>query len=213
MIDLTILDDIDLEHGCHASRKDGVCVMEAAAWIAGEKHSDSPQCVSPIISAFLRSWNDALPDNEMRNRLLKPLVPFIINSRASKAIEDKRAFMAVDWGVRTWLPMWLKAMDAERYKTHTAALKALPEITDWAGLSSAILILVAAKNEAAATRDATWAAAWDAAWDAARDAARAAAGDAAGAAARDALRPTTVELQAEAHLLVGRLIDHAKAAS
>ena len=42
------------------------------------------------------------------------------------------------------------------------------------------------------------AAAWDAAWDAARDAAR--------AAARAALAPTKAELQADAHLLVDRML-------
>ena len=58
------LDTITLDSGSHDRRTDGVCVMEAVAWWAGEDHSDHPECVSPVIGAFLRSWNDALPDGD-----------------------------------------------------------------------------------------------------------------------------------------------------
>ena len=49
------LDTITLDSGSHDRRTDGVCVMEAVAWWAGEDHSDRPECVSPVIGAFLRS--------------------------------------------------------------------------------------------------------------------------------------------------------------
>ncbi len=39
-----------------------LCIMEAVAFMAGEPWSDSPACASPVIAAFLRSWNDALSD-------------------------------------------------------------------------------------------------------------------------------------------------------
>ena len=42
------LDGIVLDKGAHDTREDGVCVMEAVAWYAGEDHSDAPACVSAL---------------------------------------------------------------------------------------------------------------------------------------------------------------------
>lgn len=60
--------EIELKRGGHRSPQEGMCFMEAVAWIAGEPHSDHPECVSPLLGAFLRSWNDAL-DDETRQKL------------------------------------------------------------------------------------------------------------------------------------------------
>ena len=46
------LDTVTLEKGGHASIDDGVCAMEMVAFLAGEPHSDSPACTSPILAAF-----------------------------------------------------------------------------------------------------------------------------------------------------------------
>ena len=58
-----------LKSGAHASPSEGLCVMEAAAWLAGEAHTDHPACVSVVIAAFCRSWNDALPTDADRDEL------------------------------------------------------------------------------------------------------------------------------------------------
>ncbi len=63
------LDGISLKHGMHDSRQDGVCALEAVAWIAGEPHSDHPKCACPVLSDFLRKWNDDLPNDADRNPL------------------------------------------------------------------------------------------------------------------------------------------------
>ena len=47
------LDAITLARGAHDRRTDGVCVMEAVAWRAGEDHSDRPECASPVIAALV----------------------------------------------------------------------------------------------------------------------------------------------------------------
>ena len=65
------VDSITLLHGTHDKRKEGVCAMEAVAWMAGEKHTDHPACVSTILVAFLRRWNDDL-DDEGRYRMELP---------------------------------------------------------------------------------------------------------------------------------------------
>lgn len=52
------LPSVRLEPGRHRSPSDGVCVVELASMLAGEKFTDRPDCVCPVIGAFLRSWND-----------------------------------------------------------------------------------------------------------------------------------------------------------
>ncbi len=200
-IDLTRIEVIPpLSVGNHDSLSQGACIMEAAAYVAGEPWSDHPQCVCPIIGAFLRSWNDALPSDE-RDPLLRSLIPAVIGTRGSKALEQRRATMAADWLVRSHTPAWLRLAGLN---AQAKALEMLPEITDFARCPSLMPALNAARTDAdaawaaagdaarAAARNAAWAAAGDAAEDAARAAARnaawAAAGDAAWAAAEDAAR-------------------------
>ncbi len=38
--------------GKHNGPDDGMCLVEAAAWVAGEPFSDHPVCVDPVIAAF-----------------------------------------------------------------------------------------------------------------------------------------------------------------
>jgi hypothetical protein len=221
---------LSLKSGSH-SPDSTFCVMEAVAFVAGEPWSDHPQCACPVISAFLRSWNDSLPSDDERDRLLKPLVARLVGTKSTKAIEKRRATMAVDWMVRTCTPTWLRLAGLTK---QAEALESLPEITDFAKCPSLKRPLEAARKDAAAAGaaagaaawaatwaaaldaagDAAWAATWaaaldaagDAAWAAARDAALAAAGAAAGAAARKKLAPTVLALQESALQLVNRMI-------
>jgi len=162
-----------LKKGAH-SPDSTFCVMEAVAYVAGEKWSDNPECACPIISAFLRSWNDSLPTDAERDRLLKPLIPKLVNTR-NKSLEEKRGVMAADWLIRTHTVAWLRLAGLN---AQADSLANLPEITAFSQLPSIRGPIEAVRKDASA--------AWDAAWDAARDAARDAAGDAAWAAARDA---------------------------
>jgi hypothetical protein len=176
-----------LSEGSHDDIERGMCVMEAVSYVAGEPWSDAPRCACPVVTAFLIAWNDALPDNETRDRLLKPLIPQIVGTRSTPAVEQRRATMAADWLIRAHTPAWLRLAKLE---SQAAALEALPEITDFAQCPSLMPTLEAVRKDSAAAWDAAWAATWDAAraaaWDAAWDAAWAAARDAARAAARDA---------------------------
>jgi len=208
-----------LSSGGHDSIGDGMCVVEAVSYIAGEPWTDSPRCVCPVIAAFLRNWNDSLPSDAERDRLLKPLIQVIVGTRSTPEVEHRRATMAADWLIRVQTPAWLRAAKLEQ---QAAALEALPEITDSALCTSLMPTLQAVRSDAAAAWDAAWAAAGGAAGGAARAAARAAAGDAAwdaaGAAAwdaawaaaraaawdaaGDALAPVVTRLQASASDLV-----------
>jgi hypothetical protein len=178
------LDGIVLAVGGHSLREQAVCAMEAVAWLAGEPHSDHPKCACLVIGAFMRSWNDSIGDDATRTRLIKPLLPSLVGTRSTRAVELKRSYLALDWLARVQVPAWLDLRDD--LKAHAVALRGLKPLTDTASCRVAQTLLDKARTAAAAAWDAAWAAARAAAWDAARAAARAAAWDAAGAAAWDA---------------------------
>jgi hypothetical protein len=194
------LDALTLSSGSHKSPSEGHCLLEVVSMFAGEPFSDRPRCVCPVLAAFGRSWNDGLPDADRGQ--LKQYIPRLLNTRSSKAVEDRRALMAADWLIREFIPAWLELTPA--LKLHAEALRAHPEIADTAGFLSIAPILLAAREDAAAARAAAWDAAWVAAGDAAWDAAR----DAAGAA----LKSTTERLQISAHALYDRMINLTEAA-
>jgi len=218
---------LSLSSGSHEDFEKGMCVMEAAAYVAGEPWSDHPRCACRVITSFMIGWNDRLPSDAERDRLLKPLIPDIIDTKSTPAIEERRSYMALDWLIRVYTPRWLDLVPS--LAPHAKAVRDLEEIADLAGASAAGASVVAARAAAravagdaaraagdaaraagdaawAAARAAAWAAAGDAAWAAAGDAARAAAGDAAWVAAWDAFKPTTKWLQVSALDLVNRMI-------
>src|SRR5262245_3508447 len=186
-----ILDSIVvLKAGGHEDRAEAVCAMEAVAWLAGEPHSDSPVCACPVVSSFMRSWNDAIRDDVHRTELLKPLLPLLVGSKSTADVELERSYLAFDWLARAQAPAWLDLTPV--LKPRAEALRGLAPLRDRESVAAADKPLAAAGAAArAAAGDAAGAgagdAAWDAAWDAARAAAGAAARDAAGAAARAAV--------------------------
>jgi hypothetical protein len=195
------LETLRLVAGGHTDRSNGLCAMEVVAWMAGEPHSDHPACACPVIAAFMRSWNDSISTDEKRTRLLKPLLPLLLNTKSTPAIELQRSYMAFDWLVREHLPAWLEMTEALR--PHAEALLASAPVTDKASLQTVMVGPLTAAWDAA--RDAGWDAARDAGWDAARDAAWAAARDAARDAAWERLRPTMERLEQSAVELVKRM--------
>jgi len=167
-----------------------MCVMEAAAYVAGEKWSDHPSCVSPLLGAFLRSWNDAILDDKARTDLLAPLIPLVLGT--TKAGDNERSRLAWEWLCREFVPAWLDLVPS--LQGHARTLRDCP-------IEDILPKLLEAKKDSYAAG----AAAGDAAWAAAWAAARAAAGAAAGAAVRDALKPMTAKLQASVVELVKRM--------
>jgi len=139
-----------LSVGSHEKGEGAMCAMEAVAFIAREPWSDHPECACPVIGAFMRAWNDGLPDDE-RNALILPLIPRLVGSRGSKALEERRALMAADWLVRTHTPAWLKLAGLT---AQAEMLTALPEITSMAQVPSVRAPLEAVRQDAAAARDA-----------------------------------------------------------
>jgi hypothetical protein len=172
------IDKVTLQSGAHSSPDDGLCVVEAVAYIAREQHSDHPVCVSPVIATFLRSWNDALSTDDRQR--LKDLIPVVMDTVSTPEDENRRAWMCVDWLVRGYTPAWLRLAGLSAQADRLANLPQLKEGVDVPSIGP---VIEAVRSDAAAAWTAAWDAARTAAWDAARTAAWDAAGEAAGAAA------------------------------
>jgi hypothetical protein len=199
------MSDYKLTYGSHTNREDGMCLMEAVAYLAGEPHTDAPACACPMLTAYAVALNDAMgtgPDGDaLRARYLHDLAPMLVGSRSTPDVERRRAFVLADHAVRVIAPL---ALESAGLGDEAAKLRALDAVVDeqsadaaaWAAARSAwAAARTAARAAAWAARAAAWAAgdagaaaddaAWAAAW-AAGDAG-AAADDAAWAAARSAL--------------------------
>jgi len=160
-----------LSRGWHHSFAEGVCVMEAVALIAHEPQSNAPNCASAVIGEFMRTWNDGLAQKD-RDALILPLVPRLVGTRGSEALENRRAALAADWLVRVHAPAWLRLAGLT---ARADAIANLPEIVDFTNTPRLFGPLEAAQNDAVAARaawDANWDAGWGTDWDADWDAAR-----------------------------------------
>lgn len=80
---------VRLSAGRHRSPHAGACVMELASMLAAEPFSDRPGSSSPVIGAFLRTYNDGLDDE--RRQDLYPLAALIVGTSAGRRVEDERA--------------------------------------------------------------------------------------------------------------------------
>lgn len=202
-----------LAYGAHATPQDGRCAMEWVSYIAGEPHTDEPACVSPVVRAFCTTLNDSLPEGPRQR--LRPFLARTIGT-AGDGLDELRAWMAMDWLIRTYAPTWLSAA---RLEVPAARLRALEPVVGAAALDTAHTALVDARTTArvawrealGAPRAAIWApwlagrmAARELAWESAAAAAWAAArlgiGDMAGDRARAAVR----ELAGDAAATIGR---------
>jgi len=161
--------------------------MEWVSYLAGERHSNEPYRVSPVLRAFRRTLNEAMED-EPHQRLL-PYLERTIRSRAAWAASlgaaravawmpqaaGRGAALEVAWS-STGRPAWAAALIGVRKLACDRATAISDEI---AGDAAAILIRRARTD----TRRA-----------------------AAGATAEAALRPTIHELQQSALGLLDRML-------
>jgi hypothetical protein len=121
------LDSLVLKKGAH-DPDSTYCVMEAHAAIVGDKWTDSPPDVSSVIAALMRSWNDSLPDDESRTRLLVPILRegVMRNTATGDQDDTTRAWLALDWLAREHLPTWLDLSPA--LTDHATKCRALPSL-------------------------------------------------------------------------------------
>jgi hypothetical protein len=194
--------DYTLAYGPHATPEDGRCAMEWVSYLAGEPHGDQPTCVSPVLRAFCTSLNDSLED-QPRQRLRPYLARTIGTTR--DGLDDQRAWMAMDWLIRTYTRTWLSVAHlpvAARRLADLSPVLSVPELRpalealnvarreSRAAWSAALGPVRAATRtpwvaRRASARQAAWGSAGAAAWSAARVAVGDIAGDRARALARE----------------------------
>ena len=86
---------IRLQAGGHRRAKHGVCVVEYASLLAGERLSDHPQCVCPVIAAFLRCWNDRV--SYVERQYLRPYAERIVGTSDDPALTRRRRDLCLEW--------------------------------------------------------------------------------------------------------------------
>jgi hypothetical protein len=149
--------------------------MEWVSYLAGERHTSEPVCVSEMLGYFCIELNDNLPDRQRQK--LRPYLARAIGT-AGDGLDRERAMMAAEWLIGVNAPTWLSlaGLDAAVERLHT-----LSPLLTVNNLGRAMEDLNCARHEAFAARAAAKAAvgnrAWAAAKAAAKDAARAAMSD------------------------------------
>ncbi|MBV9684650.1 MAG: hypothetical protein JO046_22855 [Solirubrobacterales bacterium] len=86
---------VRLTRGRHQSPGLGVCVMELASMLADEPFSDRPASTSPVIAAFLRTYNDGVDDG--RRQDLYPLAALIVGTARGRRVERERASRCLEF--------------------------------------------------------------------------------------------------------------------
>lgn len=125
------LKNIHLAKGYHPIKTPGEwCLMEAAAYIAGEPWSDHPKCVSTVLTAYGMALNDSL-DDDQRQKLI-PFIPRMLGT-ANDGQDEARSYLALDWLMRTYTPAWL---DLAGLTAEATALREHPQIMDTEALHS-----------------------------------------------------------------------------
>jgi hypothetical protein len=97
--------DYTLAYGTHPNPQDGRCAMEWVAHLAGERHTDQPDCVSPVVRALCVALNDGLNCTERQR--LRPYLTRTIGTTAD-GLDESRAWMALDWLIGVYAPTWLR---------------------------------------------------------------------------------------------------------
>jgi hypothetical protein len=125
---LALLPEIDLKASSHSPPSPDCkhpkgCDREIASWVLGQEWTDHPDWESPVLAAFRRRLNDALPE-DLRQRLKESMFDGI--GTAGDGRDEDRAWMITDWSIRIALPTWLERAGVEMAP---AQLRALPEVT------------------------------------------------------------------------------------
>jgi hypothetical protein len=79
---------VRLTAGRHTNADKGVCVMELASMLAGERFTDRPRSVSPALASVLRGYNDGLDDE--RRQTLKRYASASIGTATGRTSEKRR---------------------------------------------------------------------------------------------------------------------------
>jgi hypothetical protein len=172
---LTGLETIELLSGSHSGPAQGMCAMEAVAFLATGEWTDMPPCIPYAVARLSQRCNDGFRNNADRTAWMRARAPYILRAESGADADRQRAYVAAEIA-REVAVTALRARGRD-----TSAIDACATITDGA---SARAVRDALRNAAAYAAAYANAAAYAA--DAAADAYAAAAAYAAANAAADA---------------------------
>ena len=86
---------VTIRRGKHASPDRGACVVELASMLAGERFSDHPPTVCPVIAGFLRGYNDLMPEQDLPE--LYPIAARVVGTAGPKWVRRERARRLIEW--------------------------------------------------------------------------------------------------------------------
>jgi hypothetical protein len=96
----------NLIHGAGDTPAEGGCIMQAIAWLDshGEKWSDAPDCVHPVLRKVAIWVNDSV--DTLHRRQLWPLVPRLMGTVSGDRRTDVRTGVALAvWSAERMLPL------------------------------------------------------------------------------------------------------------
>src|ERR1700749_568530 len=94
---------VRLGSGRHPRPGNGVCVIELASMLAGERFGGRPPSVCPVIGPILRAYNDNVDD--VRRQDLYRFAADAVDTRRDYRVQRRRAGAGLGWaGAR--LPRW-----------------------------------------------------------------------------------------------------------
>src|SRR3712207_1396854 len=90
-----------LARGRHRDAAHGVCAMELSSLLGDERFTDHPQRVCPAVAAFLRGYNDAVPQR-LRQELFA-IAAAVVGSRTRSAeVRRERQLALLRFALETW---------------------------------------------------------------------------------------------------------------
>ena len=136
------IDDITaLAKGKHSTAEDGLCLLEATAWLAGEPHTDHPACASLVAGGIGRRLND-IADDETR-QLLLPYAPLLIGTRGD-GLDKLRANRWITWSRGTRLPRLLDALDQP---VHATTLRDMPPVDGVESMRAGRAVIIGIRDQ------------------------------------------------------------------
>ena len=112
------LEDITLETLPHGRRGLRLTLLELAAWLAHEPHTDVPRSVSPVLATYARWFASALDDGqrqELKGRARRligtaaAVSPRVSSGPPRLSPDDAaRSWLATDWLIRVQAASWLR---------------------------------------------------------------------------------------------------------
>lgn len=122
------LDAIVIDPDRHPRRGTRLTVLELAAWLAGEPHSDTPASVSPVLRVFVSHLGMGLDDRLRQD--LKPLAARLVGTAGDAARDQQRALRLTDWLVRGHAPPWLRQAGLTESADRLDGLTSITDNTD-----------------------------------------------------------------------------------